>query len=105
MTPARRKVVPNEAVISTQLDDEAVLLNTHTGLYFGLDAVGARIWELLTGGATQEQIADQIALEYEAPEDQIARDVADFLQVLRERGLTVEVDDAASAGTSPGQLQ
>lgn len=102
MTTQRSRVAPNEAVISTQLDDEAVLLNTHTGLYFGLDAVGARIWELLSGGAAEDEIAQRISQEYDAPEAQIARDVADFLHLLADRGLTVALDETTEPQRSTG---
>ena len=34
-------------VVFRQLDDEAVLLNLKTGIYFGLNDVGARVWQLI----------------------------------------------------------
>ena len=38
--------IPDE-VIFRELDGEAVILNLDTGIYFGLDAVGTRIWRLI----------------------------------------------------------
>ena len=44
------------AVVFRQMDDGAVLLDLESGVYFGLDEVGTRVWTLLlergTSGAT-----------------------------------------------------
>ena len=39
--------VPDD-VIFRELDGEAILLNLATGMYFGLDQVGTRLWALIT---------------------------------------------------------
>jgi hypothetical protein len=79
-----------ESVIYAILDGEGVLLDTHSGVYFGLDAVGTRIWELLGPGATQEEIVRQLLDEYDVDELQLAPDVEDFLQTLASKALIME---------------
>jgi hypothetical protein len=37
----------NPAVVFADLDGEVVLLNTETGVYFGLEGAGALIWAML----------------------------------------------------------
>jgi hypothetical protein len=58
------RVVISESVVCAALDDEAVLLNVETGLYFGLDAIGSRIWELLAEGVAPDRICEQLYAEY-----------------------------------------
>src|SRR5438874_308601 len=41
------RVVPADELLSSELDGEAVILDLTSGVYFGLNGVGARIWELL----------------------------------------------------------
>ena len=40
-------VVAVQDQVSTNLEDEAVILNLKDGVYYGLDPVGAWIWNLL----------------------------------------------------------
>jgi hypothetical protein len=80
---------PSPDVLCRELEGEAVLLDLGSGLYFGLNAVGTRVWQLVEQGTPAEDIAGRIAEEYDAPVDVIARDVARLLDELRARGLLV----------------
>jgi hypothetical protein len=80
---------PSPDVLCRELEGEAVLLDLGSGLYFGLNAVGTRVWQLVEQGTPAEDIAARIAEEYDAPVDVIARDVARLLDELRTRGLLV----------------
>ena len=86
------KLTVNESVVHAVIDDEAVLLNVETGVYFGLDAVGARIWELLTQGATEADIVNQLLVEYDVSPAQVGKDVREFVHVLASKGLTRETN-------------
>ncbi len=76
-------------VICREIDQEAVLLDLASGRYYGLNAVGARVWTLLAGGASVDAIVAAISAEFDADDAQIARDVGDLLADLRARGLIV----------------
>jgi hypothetical protein len=77
----------NPAVVFAELGDEAVLLNTDSGVYFGLDGVGTRIWTLLAEGMSEEQIHAQLLTEYAVDADQLGRDIAHLLRRLQDGGL------------------
>ena len=81
-----------ESVVHAQLGDEAVLLNVESGVYFGLDEVGARIWEMLSNGADQEDMVARLLDEYDADQTTLRNDVADFLDALAAKGLTAASD-------------
>ena len=77
-------------VMSRLVGDETVLLDLESGIYFGLDGVGKRIWESISDGLTLGQIAAVIKSEYEVEEDQAQGDVIEFVRDLVERGLLAE---------------
>lgn len=73
--------------VSADVDGEAVILNLADGIYYGLDGVGARIWELLATPRTAGELRDAIAAEYEVDAGVVWRDLADLLASLAERRL------------------
>ena len=81
------KITPRASVIHAFVGGEAVLLDVESGLYFGLDEVGARIWQLLVVGATEDSIVDQLLEEYEVERAQLRTDVTSFLTALATKGL------------------
>ena len=78
--------IPDE-VIFRELDGEAVVLNLDTGIYFGLDAVGTRIWRLLEERKPLQAVLDTLIDEYEAPPDRLQRDLLAFVERLNGKGL------------------
>lgn len=82
-------------VVFRDLDGEAVILDLGSGTYFGLNAVGTRVWQLLEAGRDESRIVDTLAAEYEAERSVIAADVARLLEELRGRRLIVEASEGA----------
>lgn len=74
-------------VVFRDLDDETVLLHLGTGVYFGLDPVASRIWQLLVECRPLPEIVEQLVAEYEVSESVCARDLADFMAALRREEL------------------
>lgn len=89
----RPKLTINDTVVCAELDDEMVLLNVETGIYFGLDAVGTRIWTLLTEGATEDEIVTRLLDEYEVSPADLSADVSSFLDDLQSKGLALVRDE------------
>ena len=73
--------------MSRLVDDETVLLDLASGMYFGLDGVGKQIWESVSEGDSLGETAAVIASEYEVDEAQALADVIEFASDLVERGL------------------
>lgn len=78
--------------VSCDLAGEAVILELRSGKYFGLNEVGARVWELLKEKQSPGHIRDVLLEEYDVEPDQCERDLLDLLQQLIDRGL-VHVED------------
>jgi len=79
-------------VICCAVDDGAVLLSTTDEVYFGLNRVGARIWELLPPERrTLGELCRTLEKEYpDAHPDDIRSDVTELLERLRGHGLVYE---------------
>ena len=85
----QRKIVASSAVVAAELEDEAVLLNVETGLYFGLDAVASEVWKLLEQGATEHDICERVLSEFDADPSQLQADLSAFLDQLVEHALVL----------------
>ena len=77
-------------VMSRLVDDDTVLLDLESGMYFGLDGVGKRIWDAVAEGRSIGEIAAIITAEYEVDEARAQADVVEFTSNLVERGLLTE---------------
>ena len=76
-----------EGIIFKAVGEEMVLLDLQRGVYYGLDAVGARVWELLSQEVPPADIAERIAGEYDVERATVERDIAALLEQLLEKGL------------------
>ena len=84
-----RLTVPPQ-VMSRLVSDETVLLDLASGMYFGLDGVGQKIWEAVTEGRSLGEAATAIVNDYEVDETQAQTDVIEFATDLVARGLLAE---------------
>lgn len=71
--------------------DNFVMMSVAQGLYFGLDAVGARIWALLDTPRTVAEICIALGEDFEVDDDTCRADVLGFVGDLVERGI-IRVD-------------
>ncbi len=73
--------------VSANLEDEAVILHLKDGVYYGLNPVGARIWNLLQEARSVNQLRDILLSEYEVEPRPLEADLLQLLQELASRGL------------------
>ncbi len=67
-------------VIEAEIDGDRVLLEPKSLRYFGLERVGARIWDLLgNDGLTEDDLVRRLLAEFEVSEGTCRADVRDFL--------------------------
>jgi coenzyme PQQ synthesis protein D (PqqD) len=81
----RVRVSPD--VLVSSMDGESVLLNLQSETYFGLDEVGTRMWNALTGAESLQAAFDVLAAEYEVEPDQLRHDLEQLVNKLAEQGL------------------
>lgn len=86
----QRRYTPAAHILFSQLHQEGVLLNLKSEQYFGLDEVGTKIWQGCQNGRTLEEIADQLADEYEVSWEQLTDDLLTYVQELLAEGILQE---------------
>jgi len=89
MTPITldsRFIISREALFR-DLDGEAVILDLDAGTYFGLNAVGARMWQLLERHGQLRAVFEELRDEYEVAPDDLERDLLALVARLAEVGL------------------
>ncbi len=82
---ARLNRAPKQA--SCKLSGEAVILNLESGIYYGLNDVGARIWDLLSEPRDVVALRDALIEEYEVDAGTLQRDLIAILTSLVDSGL------------------
>lgn len=69
------------------LDQESVLLNLETEQYFGLDATGTRMWQLVTTSPNIDAAYQGLLAEYDVQPDLLRENLTELLGHLVEHGL------------------
>lgn len=87
MISLESKFIRNGDVAWRIIDEEALVVSPKDSLIYPLNAVGTKIWELLDGKRTVEEITSIICCEFEGDEDTIQNDVVIFLEDLKQAGL------------------
>ena len=83
------QIRPVPDVLFQLFDNEAVLLHLKTEMYYSLDDVGARVWQLLEEQkrATVESLTAQLLNEYEVDAETLQKDIHDLLEKLTQAQL------------------
>lgn len=82
--------------IFSDIGGEAVILHLKTGIYHGLNEVGARIWTLIQEPKVVKEIKQVILEEYEVASDECDRDLIALLKDFLAAGL-IEVKNETTA--------
>lgn len=72
--------------------EDAFLLNTQTNKYYGLEKVGARLWQLLNDGGSLKDAYQIILTEYEVNPAQLEHDILELLEDTQKHGLIEVVE-------------
>jgi len=88
-------VVATKDQVSSDLAGEVAILHLNAGTYYGLDAMGARIWGLIQKPRTVGEIREVLVSEYEVEPARCESDLIALLQRLADEEL-IEVRDETS---------
>jgi hypothetical protein len=73
--------------VSCDLQGEAVILNFDSGVYYGLNQVGAYVWELIQQPRPVSEILFMVLDEYDVGADRCENDLIVLLKDLKGAGL------------------
>lgn len=77
-----------DRLISTELaDGELVVLSLEDGMYYGLNAVGARVWALLEEPRTVREVQERLVDEFRVDPERCSKEVGELLTSLVGLGL------------------
>ena len=89
----RSIVVAAEGQVSCDLAEEVAILDVKSGIYYGLNSIGARIWNLIQAPRTVSEVCETLLVEYEVEPERCEHELLALLQELAAKGL-IEVQDA-----------
>jgi hypothetical protein len=81
------RIIASDRVVGCEIDGEIVLLHLDTGIYFGLNPVGAEIWNYIREEKSLEQIRDHLLSRYDVPRSRCETEVRALLGNLVAQGL------------------
>jgi hypothetical protein len=84
------KLLPSPNVHARRFDQELIVLDLEKGVYFGLNEVGAALWEGFVEGRSLREILDVLASQYEVSEPRLWADAERIIHELLQAGLVVE---------------
>ncbi len=73
--------------VSCVLEGEAAILNLKTGVYYGLDPVGAMVWKLIEQPRTVASVRDAMLESYDVDAGRCELDLLTLLGKLEGEGL------------------
>ena len=73
------------------IEGEAVILSLETKVLRGLNPVGSRVWELIDGQRSVEEIITAIVQEFDVTPQAAAEDVKRFVRELLDKSLVTPV--------------
>jgi hypothetical protein len=74
-------------VLSTELDEETVLMSIDAGAYYGLEGPAQSIWDQLESPLTFSELVGRLVAEYHVSAETCAADVEKFLGEMEREGL------------------
>ena len=92
MISLKSTVVVSRDLVTADLGEEIAILYLENGVYYGLDAVGARIWDLIQDPKRVGEVRDSILAEYDVEPDRCKSELLDLLEELASQGL-VEIQE------------
>ena len=72
----------SDQAIANAVANETVILHLGNGTYFGLDPIGARVWEAITAGANAGSVCEGVLAEYDVDQTTLEEDLRALLAEL-----------------------
>jgi hypothetical protein len=79
--------VKRETAAFRVIENEAVILNLENGIYYSLNPVGTRLWELFDGKKSIRDLAQVLTEEYDVDPKTAEQDIIALVEDLLQEGL------------------
>jgi len=81
------RIVASQEQVSCNLGVEAAILNLKNGIYYRLNPIGARVWDLIQSPRSFVEIRDILIDEYDVDPARLESDIRDLLNRLADNQL------------------
>ena len=81
------RIVASQEQVSCILGVEAAILNLKNGIYYRLNPIGARVWDLIQSPRSFVEIRDILIDEYDVDPARLESDIRDLLNRLADNQL------------------
>jgi hypothetical protein len=88
-------VVATSEQVSCPLGEESAILNLKNSVYYGMNPVGTRVWDLLKQPKSVTELRNALLEEFEVDEARCGGDLLALLETMRSEGL-IEIRGAAA---------
>jgi pyrroloquinoline quinone biosynthesis protein D len=82
----REEAIRQAAEAGEDVSDRGTVILMISGMMHQLNLVGGEVWTLCDGSRTDDELIDLLAKEYQVAREELAGDVAEFVNDLLERG-------------------
>lgn len=80
-------VVAAEKQVACDFDGEAVILELNKGMYYGLNPVATRVWDLVQNPITAREIRTALLTEFDVEQGRCETELIALLEEMSNRGL------------------
>ena len=80
-------VIRDDEPIAAKVDGEVVMLSARAESYFGLDAMGTRLWHLVAEHGSSALVIETLLAEYDVDALRLQKDVEGLIDQLLAKGL------------------
>jgi hypothetical protein len=79
----------SDQAIANAVANETVILHLGNGTYFGLDPIGAKLWDAIEQGSTPGSVCDAVLAEYDVDQATLESDLRALIEELAANDLIV----------------
>ncbi len=85
--PIETTVKRSDEIMHSDLGDQVVMMDVDAGAYFGLNAVGARIWAMAGEAVALTEVVDRLTEEFDVERAECEEAVAAFADDMVAQGI------------------
>ena len=82
-----RTIIATRDQVSNDLGDEKIILNMKTGEYYGMNAVGSHVWDMIQESRTVDEVIAALVEKYGIDQERCEHDIMALLKEMSEVGL------------------
>lgn len=88
----KTKFTVDPSVVFNEMDGEIIMMSIANGEFYGINALGSRIWQMLETPKAASEVCDALMPDFDVTREQCEQDVLLFLTRMVEKGVMTVAD-------------